>query len=376
MLSNPRRNRRGVTLVELLLVIAILAILIGVAVPLVQLAPSNRQVREAARSVNTYFLGAQARAAELQRPVGVWLQRRTSGPPGSAESYDLFMAEAPPPYAGDTEYARCWVLPDINGNPNLRTVVFDNNSQLLFSPPGALAAGQSYFMSAGDKIRFNYRGIYYEIVNPIDRSNASMGKLTIRVPSSLYGASGPSIAFPQNTLPLPPQVGGSPPPPQPHPGYPYQVLRREIRSSVGSLQLPDTSTIDLSVSGIGIDPTATGPSADAPLAINCFAAPISGNPAQPIVIMFSPTGGIDTIRAHGVRFSPTSTVHLLIGSTDKVNPSNPLASDANLRELSNLWISINHRTGKIATAENASTQGAGAPPQAISNARSIIQFQE
>jgi prepilin-type N-terminal cleavage/methylation domain-containing protein len=342
MSSSPVTIRRGVTLIELLIVIAILGILIGLAVPLVQFATADRQIREASRALNAHFVGAQARAAELQRPVGVWIERRP-GIPG--EAFDLYLAEAPPPYAGDTEFARCWTMRDPMNNRR-GTAKFDTSSLLLFSPPMPSTPADN-FVQVGDLIRFNYRGIYYRIT---DVRKPPVSEIDFVIPGPLP------------TVELPPDVAmGS------SPGYPYQILRREIRSSAGSLQLPDTTTIDLTVSGLG-------------LAGNEFFP----NNAQPVVIMFSPTGGIDTVRVNGSANPPTGPVHLLIGSTEKVMQADPLAvavgdtPEANLRDLSNLWLSINHRTGKIATAENA--QAPVGPmvtiAQAIAAARDIIYTQE
>lgn len=346
MFPFKHNRRRGLTLIELLAVVAIMVILIGVAIPLMRPLLENRKVREASRELNAYFVGAQARAAQLQRPVGVWIQRRANSPPGDAESFELFMAEAPLPYSGDTLSARCGVMsPSPNYPSNKRTgrAVFDNNSQLLFSPPAPLAPGQTYFVQNGDLIRLNYRGPLFEIIN-IDRAN---GAVDFRVPSGYPNVQIPIVQPPTGT----------------NPGIPYQVYRREIRSSVGALVLPETVTIDLTVSGIGIGGSQFAPAVTPP--------PNSG----PIVIMFHPRGGVDSVRINGNVMVPQGPICLLVGQAEKVNRATssntnaPLDPDANLNELTNLWITVNHRTGAVTTAENAKSTSGGSLASRIAEAR-------
>ena len=57
------RRRHGLTLVELLMVITIMTILMVVAIPMIRPAFQDRNLREAARQVNTFLRVAQARAA-------------------------------------------------------------------------------------------------------------------------------------------------------------------------------------------------------------------------------------------------------------------------------------------------------------------------
>ena len=69
--TNREAIRSGLTLVELMVVVVILVILVGVVLPLAQPALKGREIREAARQVNTMFASARARAAATGRPVGV-----------------------------------------------------------------------------------------------------------------------------------------------------------------------------------------------------------------------------------------------------------------------------------------------------------------
>ena len=72
---NLRRNCRGMTLVELMMVISIMTILMAVAIPLIRPAFQDRQLREASRQINAFFAGAKARAAETGRPLACGSRR-------------------------------------------------------------------------------------------------------------------------------------------------------------------------------------------------------------------------------------------------------------------------------------------------------------
>jgi prepilin-type N-terminal cleavage/methylation domain-containing protein len=202
--------RRAVTLVELLIVVAVLAILLGAALTMLRPVMKDMKVREAARMVNAYLAGAQARAAELNRPVGVYIERFENKP---GASFQLFMADSPPPYAGDSVTSRA----RLPGDANSATFVGEN----------ALLAT---LCSSGDYIRFDYKGPYY----------------------LLTSVSGGSATF---------DLGGYPAPPKGE--VPYQIRRKPVKSSVSPLDIPEPLAIDIALSGIGLDgqfsATADGP---------------------------------------------------------------------------------------------------------------------
>ena len=82
-----RSRLRAMTLVELMVVMAIIGLLITVMVPVVKYQYRNRSVKEGERQLNSFIGAAQARAQQLGRPVGIWIER--------------FSKEAPIPVAGD-----------------------------------------------------------------------------------------------------------------------------------------------------------------------------------------------------------------------------------------------------------------------------------
>ena len=101
-MSDFRRRhpaRRGVTLVELLVVVGIMLLLAAITIPSMQGLTEGRRVREAARAVNVYFGRARSRAIESGRPCGVMFERLERQPNACVV---LRQAEVPPPYSGDT----------------------------------------------------------------------------------------------------------------------------------------------------------------------------------------------------------------------------------------------------------------------------------
>ena len=105
---------RGLTLVELLVVIVILTTLVTTAIPVLSPGGDDRRIREASRAINAYLAGAQARAIETGRPFGVAI-RRLSSDTNSGDDNGLGVSisrvEVPPVYSGfdQSSVARiCW----------------------------------------------------------------------------------------------------------------------------------------------------------------------------------------------------------------------------------------------------------------------------
>src|SRR5688572_12398353 len=76
--SHRLAKARGITLVELLVVVMIMVLLMSVAIPLLKQPLADRKLREAARQVTAFLQTAQAQAAERGRPVAVMFLRASS----------------------------------------------------------------------------------------------------------------------------------------------------------------------------------------------------------------------------------------------------------------------------------------------------------
>jgi len=280
-------KHRGLTLIELLVVVLVLTILLGATLTVMQPVLSSTQTREAARLVNSYIAGAQARAVELNRPVGVYFERLPSTPNACVQ---MFIAATPPPYGGDTYYSRA----SVNGN-----------SVSLSQSDGA-----SVLVGANDFIKFDYRGEKYRITSDASGTN-------------------PTFGFTHPTAP-PPKVSAA--------GVPFQIYRKPVKSAVAPLQLPATTAIDLQFSGMGktgVLPTST----------------------SPIIVTFAPDGKMDEVYINGQPWramgNALSSMHVLIGKLDQVEPPADDPTKNNLIDQTGRWVSISRQTGVVSTVENA-----------------------
>jgi prepilin-type N-terminal cleavage/methylation domain-containing protein len=297
-----RHKHRGMTLVELLMVISIMTILLVVAIPMIRPAFQDRNLREAARQVNAFFAGAQARAAGLGRPVGVWIERIDATEFGSRHASRLYMAEVAPSFTGAALDSRVRVSSSgITG-----TLQFDSNDLSVLGT--IIARGERF------TIKFDHKGYDYP-----GRRTAS-DTFEIEMP-----------------LGAPPGAAA---------GLAYEITRGPTRSSVNPLLLPADSVIDLSLSGMTsrreMDPLAAAPWV-----------------ASPVIIMFAPSGRVDYMYIANQPVQPFAPIHLLIGRKARV--VNPVVTDvsnpqtANLADPTCLWITISNRTGSIITSDNADT---------------------
>lgn len=316
--------RRGMTLIELLMVIGILVMLVAVAAPAVRPQLKDRKLREASRQLNTFISGAKARAAEANRPMGIWIKRDTT-PGRELGAFQIFMAETPVPFSGETIGAMATLRDGGGGYANSATFA---DSQSL----GAEATA----------IRFNNRGPWYPV------ASGSAGSVTLA--TVIHPKTGLPVT--SSLLPLPKvPVGGTL-------DVPFQLLRKPRRASGAPLELTSGMAIDLEWSGLG----ATGQEMQTP-----------NSATGEIVVMFNPTGSVESVR--GFNFNMPGTIHFLVGRVDQLSSLAEDATKRNIVDPTVSWVSIGHLTGTVTTAENyvldpASMASATAASQ-IGTARTI-----
>jgi len=303
-------GRHGLTLVELLMVISIMALLMVVAVPMIRPAFQDRYVREAARVLESYLFGAQARAAETGRPVGVWIERVGDTDMGSRSAVRLYMAETAPNFTGTLLDSR------------VRVAASGLIGTLQFADINDLAVLRT-ITSLNDRftIKFDHKGHDYR------GQRTAADTFEIEMP-----------------LGAPPGAGAS------GPGVSYEITLPPARSAVGSVQLPADSVIDLSLSGTGMTGRQLDPAAVAPLI------------TSPVVIMFAPGGRVDRVYLGGQPEQVFAPIHLFVGRRARVlNPATASAADlsnparANLADTTCMWVTISDRTGTVVTTDNADT---------------------
>ena len=297
-IENGRGIRRGVTLVELLVAISIIAILMTVAARMIDFSVEDRRTREAGRAITIFFGSARNRAMESGRPCGVML-RRADGKPLCVVGLDL--VEVPPPYAGDTlDAAARLQITDVSGGS--ATVIAEMLPEI-----------SADLISNGDLMQFNYQGPFYRIAA---RTAAS---LTLQINLR----QGQMLPWPNANDAQP----WSPP-------MPYQIIRRPRKSAVGGLQLPLRAVIDMQFSGT--DDHSIG--ADTNL---------------PVYIMFSPNGSLERVYHHGEMHPGIEPIFLLVGKQERVPAGSAEDGLANWQDTKNLWVTLNPQTGLVTTTEVA-----------------------
>ena len=369
-LDTVNRNRpRGMTLMELLIVVAVMVILLGAALPLLKIGLAGRRTREASRQLNTYAALAKSRAIELGRPAGLfidtqWLMDDPTNPVPYAS--ELFLAETPRPYAGDMVDARAWVRPD--SSANRFEITFSDSASLTTTLPTALVQGGESF-----QIKFDYKGPLYECQRDPNNNDfvitldpAFLAKFVKPGSDGVWGTANggtnndgddnddgnvndPFEALWVNSDDIILR-------------FPYQIFRQPQKSSATPMELPRGAVIDLSNSGFGLgkrflrdDPAITSTLLPGTYEL------VSG----PIIIQFGRTGSVPRIdgltqlvvwtdannQRHENRSPlppPTATIHLLLGEIEDIGP-------VNLQNPDNLWVSIGHQAGKVTSTENGWT---------------------
>ena len=385
--------RRGVTLLELLVVMGIMVLLAAITIPRFLPAFEGQRVREAARALHGYLGSARNQAKRTGRPVGVMFERYVDQPQAS---FILRQVEVPPPYAGSTINSRLQIAG-----------VFGNSVRLrILGPPPDLANG---LIRRGDTIQLNYQGPRYEIINflpddtpypgldfPLDTNgyiDFTQGADT--EPDGWIDTCLLTIELNTNGM-IPWTVGQT---------MPFQIYRQPVPSTAEPLQLVGGAVVDLTASGTdSLLPWTFEPS-----------------DYQPVVVMFSPEGSVDSVYyPRRISLDPlvydcyyqsvTEPLHFLIGKWERHPPKarqisfpgmsppppvlpihnpahrgstelwemgDPQAEDGlyNWEDATNMWVTLNPQTGLATVAEmNANAQNPVTNTAVPSNLYAARQF--
>ncbi|MEX1040492.1 MAG: prepilin-type N-terminal cleavage/methylation domain-containing protein, partial [Pirellulaceae bacterium] len=351
-LRTTRSAHHGMTLIELLVVVGILSIMMGIAAVAVRTGTKGKKQREAARQVNAFVAGVQARAFELGRPCGFEIVRHgttltTPNSDANNISFRMYMLESPPVYAGDLDtstlrlnqlHSASSTVPagheDPLGPPHRKRLVLVD---ALGNSPSA-----SFFLANNEvgEIRLEYRGPKYDF--RVIQASPQL-QIAVFIPPSdnrFDRFAGVDLATVNVSMP-------------------FQLYLRPTRSSVTPLQLPSDMCIDLAFSGMGASDRQFHNS-----------NPMFGAEAS-VNVMFSPTGSVDRIYdINGIARRPIGNVHLLVGKFDQaVNlveveasmdaadlpaPLNSLIDNStNLYDATSMWVSVNYLSGQVSTTRNA-----------------------
>lgn len=341
--TQPARRvlRAGVTMIELLAVLVVLLLLLGVAVPRMKPVLDRGRVREAARQVNAYFAASQARATQLGRPSGVWIERREDG-----ACLELSPAEIPSVYSGDFLDAR--VRCSLQAPDQTQWGILFNQHSAFLRQLWAEHSRQSTIRNIDPVpplrflIRFDYRGPLYSAVwNGAE--NVAWNGTTFPIVMLIEDVQDQS----RLDAPIADVFGAErldPPLSAQQGSVPYQLFQLPRKTSGRTLQLTGGAVIDLFHSGYGHHGQELN-------------VPFPGS----LVVLFSPDGGVDSVTAMSsaavvasVPEKPVAPLHFLIGRLDgSTLPTQQLPYNENLTNPDSIWISVGHRTGLITSSPNS-----------------------
>jgi prepilin-type N-terminal cleavage/methylation domain-containing protein len=310
-MQNPAPDRRrGMTLVELLVVVVILSLLSVAVLPNLSNTAEGRRFREAARGISSFVARAQSRAINAASPRGFMIQPLAAAP---GAGIDLFMADSPPPYGGeDISSTVTVVAPETDeavkrldflwrtGNPP--AVKEDTNTLSKLRSDASFAEG--------DSIQFGGLGPTYRLT-----------------PAS--GTVGMWTSVNQN-------AANTPWPRTPLGGVPYRIIRQPRRASTAVFQTQRGTAIDIASSCLGARPL-----------FDPAARPedrIIQDIAQPVVLLFDAAGRpTEIVHSGGMRERVTEPLFLLVGSPDLAGQS----SGANWQQQDSVWLCVDNHTGVV-----------------------------
>lgn len=314
-------SRRAMTLIELLVVIAIMLSMAAVTIPQLQPAMENRRMREAGRSVATYFGSARTKALETGRPCGVTIEQLrnsddalildSGGNPVNA-SIVLRQAIVPLPYGGDSVNSLGRIKMDSDG-------LNDPEKKAWFKAELPIS---SKMVKPGDLIQFNLQGPFYKIESVGDAGAQSTLSLDVR--------NGQRLPWPTSSWSK---------------EMKFKIYRRPVPSLAKVQPMPPQTAIDLNYCGTKSE-------------ISKFAGLTS-----PVTIVFSPNGSID--RMYVGNAGPTvvtEPIYLLVGRLDRamgINTGTP-----NWKDPRCMWIKLSPKTGAI-TSSNCAVRNSAAESRAF-----------
>ena len=383
-------SRAAYTLVELLIVLAIMVLLAAVALPTVKDLLANQQIAKTARNLSAYMDKARSRAIAEGKFVGIRLERLNAfNPVSRAQSIRIRELTSVPPYTGDASNAFA-VLKTVYKNHEAYEDFFPQGVDYLtiveLSPfDNALLALSASMMHKVPLENEGIPGKYYpdlsnvlqpkshpadDVAAPIrsgDFLELPGGRLVPFVLEYRPLNDTESLTINGTTIVRPTDVRlivdlseqkslGTKSFPAGNPSFPpggrkikYKIHRRLVVSTAAPYSLPRGVAIDLNYSGTGMKGNEFAPS---PLTTDIA----NGNNAKPIDIVFGPDGGVVSLTTafSDVPSFPQGQIFICLGDSDGIRPDNLFTPEkkapANLVNLESKWIVINPGTGRVVSA--------------------------
>ena len=326
-------DRSGLTLVELLIVISIMAILTALIVPQVRTVNKDRNLRETARVIGTAFASARDRAV-ADGSAGILIRRNPNflfdangaiAPPIEYASMTLYQMRRLPPYTG--EYSDSTAVLQIDGGTGQYYTEIDEPFDTGLVNPG-------------DTIYFNDAPLGFEIDSIVPSPNTGgYGQPLIRVNLNIVNING-MVAYGGNLIPPPPV------------NIPMRFRIERAPQIIQSTEvtLPEGYYIDLRYSGPldGLDDDTN------PATLTKFS--LQGDNSD-LLIFFGSNGGIDRIQFNGLRVRLGGALYLLVNEYDPADAVAGLDASAMasriLAKSNALWVTIGEQTGGVSIGYNS-----------------------
>jgi len=319
-----QHHHRGMTLVELLVVVAIIGLLAVSVAPLTQTRSSKRKLSAAADLVASHCSAAVAKSIGSPFGAGIWLEPDATGSAGAQAVTTLAFSRPRVPTPGTA---------------TITTVHFASSPPTAtLSPPIALSSQDAAMLSPNGTSIISFAGIPQNY-NLISASQIAMP----------LNCSAENTSFPGRATPLP---------------YRLELAPRR-KPSIGAAVLAGDACIDLSASTLGVHGYSATSDILSLTGFQAIAVQFDGVGRPSAVWLQSPQG---TWQNRGLQAN--LPVALLIGNRSQIglNVASIVTEDnpgPNMQNPDAVWAVIDPRSAVVRTVENR-------PATSIATAQSFV----